>query len=171
MIRPLVALVAITVGAGPAAAQAEATAPAPPPAPAAAPPPPPASPPPSPDPEKPIAPKPPKKTPELLEAGKKVYEVNCLMCHGEKGDGTGPVGLALVPKPRDFAKEPFKQGTKPEQVFLSITGGVKDTPMVGYPQLSEADRWALTYFVLEMVPKPDKGAKSKGKKAAAPATP
>ncbi|OGQ10859.1 MAG: hypothetical protein A2138_06445 [Deltaproteobacteria bacterium RBG_16_71_12] len=110
-----------------------------------------------------MPPKAPKKTPELLEAGKKLYDVNCLPCHGEKGDGNGPVGQALVPKPRDFAKDPFKQGSKPVQVFTSITAGVKDTPMVGYPQLSEEERWALTYHVLELVPKANKGAKAKAK--------
>jgi hypothetical protein len=69
----------------------------------------------------------------------------------------------LVPPPRDFAKDPFKQGTKPEQVFTSITTGVKDTTMVGYPQLSEEERWALSYHVLELVPKANKGSKAKAK--------
>lgn len=115
------------------------------------------------NPEKPVPPKAPKKTPELLEAGKKVYDVNCLPCHGEKGDGNGPVGQALVPKPRDFAKDAFKQGSKPVQVFTSISTGVKDTPMIGYTQLSEEERWAVTYHVLELLPKAKKGAKAKAK--------
>lgn len=121
------------------------------------------------NPEQPLPPKPPKKSPELLEAGKKLYELNCLPCHGEKGDGNGPVGQALVPKPRDFAKDPFKQGSKPEEVFGTLTHGVKDTAMVGYPQLSEDERWALSFHVLELVPKKGKDAKAKAKKD--PSTP
>lgn len=108
----------------------------------------------------------PKATPELLAAGKKIYEVNCLTCHGEKGDGNGEVGKVLNPKPRDFTKEPMKQGAKPEELFKSITEGVKDTPMVGWAQLSEEDRWAVTHYVLTMVPKPDKKG---GKKTDKPA--
>lgn len=117
----------------------------------------------------------PKQTPEMLTAGKKVYETNCLTCHGEKGDGNGEVGKVLNPKPRDFTKEPMKQGGKPEEVFKSITEGVKDTTMVAWAQLSEEDRWAVTYYVLTMVPKPEKKGGKKGDKApdaaAAPATP
>ena len=36
------------------------------------------------------------------EAGKKLYEVNCSQCHGEKGDGQGIATPFLLPKPRDF---------------------------------------------------------------------
>lgn len=118
------------------------------------------------NPEQPLPPKPPKKSPELLEAGKKLYELHCLACHGEKGDGNGPVGQALVPKPRDFAKDPFKQGSKPDEVFLTLTHGVKDTAMVGYPQLSDDERWALTFHVLEMLPKKGKDAKVRTRKDA-----
>lgn len=122
---------------------------------------------PPPNPEKPLPPKAPKKTPELLELGKKVYDAHCLTCHGEKGDGNGPVGQVLVPRPRDFAKDPFKQGTRPEDVFLTVTHGVKDTAMVGYPQLTDEERWAVSFHVLELVPKKAKDGKAKDGKAKA----
>jgi mono/diheme cytochrome c family protein len=41
-------------------------------------------------------------------AGKKIYDVNCLSCHGPAGKGDGPVGAALNPKPRDFSAGAFK---------------------------------------------------------------
>ena len=44
-------------------------------------------------------------------AGKKVYEVNCVACHGTTGKGDGPVGAALNPKPRDFSTAEFKFDT------------------------------------------------------------
>ena len=53
-------------------------------------------------------PTPPKKTPELLTQGKKLYEQNCSPCHGPKGDGKGPAGAALTPAPTDFTK-PYNQ--------------------------------------------------------------
>lgn len=98
----------------------------------------------------------PKKTPELVEKGKALFNTNCAVCHGEKGDGNGPAGAALNPKPRDFAHGPFKQGSRPAQIFKTLTEGVKDTPMVAWAHLTEDDRWALVYYVLELVPKAKK---------------
>lgn len=42
------------------------------------------------------------------QAGKSVYETNCLSCHGPSGKGDGPVGQALNPRPRDFSRGEFK---------------------------------------------------------------
>lgn len=103
------------------------------------------------DPPKPV--KAPAPTKEILDKGKGVFTANCVPCHGEKGEGDGPVGLALNPRPRNFAKDPFKQGTSAEEIFRTISEGVPGTLMVAWPQLSEDDRWAAAHFVRTMVPK------------------
>jgi mono/diheme cytochrome c family protein len=93
---------------------------------------------------------PPKKTPELLARGKKLYEQNCMPCHGAKGDGKGPAGALLKPPPQDFNR-PFSQWTYSKgdlkKVFDVISKGIPNTSMVKWDQLSEQDRWALVYFV------------------------
>lgn len=98
------------------------------------------------------APKPPKKTPELLSQGKKLYEQNCALCHGATGDGKGPAGAALKPPPRTF-NIPFNQWTYSKgnlnKVFDIITKGIPNTAMVKWSQLSEQERWALVYTVVE----------------------
>ena len=38
-----------------------------------------------------------------LEAGKKIYDMNCASCHGAKGMGDGAAAAALNPKPRDLS--------------------------------------------------------------------
>jgi high-affinity iron transporter len=102
---------------------------------------------------------PPKKTPELLAQGKKLYEQNCVTCHGPKGDGKGQLGAALKPPPRDF-NIPFKQWTHSKgdlkKVFEVITKGIPYTSMVKWDQLSEQERWALVYFVVEFAALPKK---------------
>lgn len=103
----------------------------------------------------------PPKDQALLDKGKAAFTTNCVACHGEKGDGTGPAAVALNPKPRNYATEPFKQGDTVDAVFKSITEGVKGTQMVAFNYLPEADRWGLAYWVLEL--------KGKGAPAAAAA--
>jgi len=92
----------------------------------------------------------PKQTPELVAKGKVAFATNCVVCHGEKGDGNGPAGMALNPKPRDFTAGVFKNGNKPEQIFKTITDGLPGTPMAGFKNLPEDDRAALAYYVLSL---------------------
>lgn len=91
-----------------------------------------------------------KKTPELLSQGKKLFEQNCVTCHGPKGDGKGQLGAALKPPPSDFTKPlkqwPYSKGDL-KKVFEAITRGIPNTSMVKWDQLSEKERWALVYTV------------------------
>jgi high-affinity iron transporter len=89
-------------------------------------------------------------SPELIDKGRKSYEMNCAVCHGPGGRGDGPAGLALNPKPRNLAGETFKAGLAPEQVFNTVTNGLKGSNMQGFPSLSEDERWGLAYFVLSL---------------------
>jgi mono/diheme cytochrome c family protein len=97
-------------------------------------------------------PKPPKKTPDLVNLGKKLYDQNCIPCHGAKGEGKGALANTLTPHPSDFAL-PLKDwpNTKgnPEKVFGVITKGIPNSAMVGWSQLSEKERWGLVYRVME----------------------
>jgi high-affinity iron transporter len=96
-------------------------------------------------------PTPPKKTPDLLAQGKKLFEQNCSMCHGPKGDGKGQLGAALKPAPSDFA-EPLKKwpNTKGDlqKIFDVISKGIPNSSMVKWDQLSVEERWALVYYVV-----------------------
>lgn len=93
---------------------------------------------------------PPAVTPELLAKGKSSFTMFCAPCHGEKGVGDGPGAAALNPKPRNFAKEAFKQGETPEQIFKTLSTGIPNTAMVAFAHVPEADRWALAFHVLSL---------------------
>ena len=86
-------------------------------------------------------------TPELMKTGKQVYDVNCAACHGATGEGNGPVAFAIKPPPRNLVKDPFKAGDTVEQIFKTVSDGLPNTKMVGYPTIKEPDRWALAYYV------------------------
>jgi len=105
-----------------------------------------------------VAQKPPKKTPELLSQGKKLYERACTFCHGPQGDGKGQLAATLKTTPGDFTR-PLSQWTHtkgdPKKVFDVITNGIPDTAMAKF-RYSEEERWALAYAVMEF-------SKEKGK--------
>jgi mono/diheme cytochrome c family protein len=101
-------------------------------------------------------------TKEMLEKAKTSFTRNCAACHGEKGDASGQMAAVLVPKPRNFLKEPFKNGNKPEEIFKTVSTGIPGSTMVAFTQLPEDERWALSYYVLELQ-KPGSVLKAKGK--------
>jgi high-affinity iron transporter len=84
---------------------------------------------------------------DMLAAGRAAYASTCMPCHGATGEGNGPVAFAIKPPPRNFKTDPFKAGDSLEQIFATITNGLPNTRMVGYPQLPEHDRWGLAYLV------------------------
>jgi mono/diheme cytochrome c family protein len=92
----------------------------------------------------------PKKTPDLVAKGKVSYATNCSACHGDAGKGDGPAGAALDPKPRNLVSGKFKNGAAANQVFDTLSKGIEGTTMVGYGHLPEDERWALTYYVLDL---------------------
>lgn len=89
-----------------------------------------------------------KATPEILQKGKTSFTTNCLTCHGENGDGNGPAGAMLNPKPRNFATDKFKKGDKPEQIFKTISTGLDGTAMPSFSHLPQDEREALVHYVL-----------------------
>ncbi|HTO96308.1 MAG TPA: cytochrome c [Myxococcales bacterium] len=93
---------------------------------------------------------PPKRSAALLQRGKATYAIFCVACHGERGAGDGSVAPTLNPKPRNFATERFKQGAAVGQIFETLGKGVPGTAMVKFTNLSDEERWALAWYVLEL---------------------
>ena len=95
--------------------------------------------------------KPPVKTPDLLSQGKKLFEENCIQCHGQNGDGKGWKAAELRKKPRNFTL-PFDQWSysrgDPTKVFEALKKGIPDTPMAMF-HFTDEQRWALVYRVME----------------------
>jgi mono/diheme cytochrome c family protein len=92
----------------------------------------------------------PKRTPQLIERGRGAYAVWCIACHGPSGAGDGPSAASLDPRPRNFREQKFKQGARVQEIFRTLGTGVPGTMMKPFTNLSDEDRWALAYYVLEL---------------------
>jgi cytochrome c oxidase cbb3-type subunit I/II len=89
-----------------------------------------------------------------VKLGKKIYQENCAACHGDKGDGKGPQADKLSTKPRNFITGIYKFHTTPsgslpldQDIFRTITRGVRGTSMLAQLQLSEQERWAVVRYL------------------------
>jgi len=86
-------------------------------------------------------------------AGKAVYDRKCVGCHGDKGDGKGPAGELLDPRPRDFTTGVYKirstlnRTPTDQDIFRIITNGMPGTSMPGWAGLPERERWNLVAYV------------------------
>ncbi len=57
------------------------------------------------------------------DQGKKIFTDKCLPCHGEKGDGKGPMASCFSPGPGNFLDSKFWQGDVSNKVTESIIKG------------------------------------------------
>ncbi|HJN77054.1 MAG TPA: cytochrome c [Myxococcota bacterium] len=55
--------------------------------------------------------------------GKAVYTQFCVTCHGPEGDGGGPAGAALDPKPANFTEASFWEGRDEAHLKKVVTEG------------------------------------------------
>jgi cytochrome c oxidase cbb3-type subunit 2 len=89
-----------------------------------------------------------------VTTSERIYRENCAACHGEKGDGKGPEVHRFKTKPRDFTTGIYKFRSTPsgslpmdEDIFRTISRGVRGTGMLAQLQLSEKERWAVTEYL------------------------
>lgn len=75
------------------------------------------------------------KTPPKLDAPAATYKALCQRCHGEKGNGAGPVATYLDPYPRDLTKSGFFNSKPKERFLKSIKDGVGGTSMPAWAKV------------------------------------
>ena len=78
---------------------------------------------------------------------KKAKPMACKMCHGAKGDGTGKLGGALTPKPRNFTCAKTMKDVTPGQMFWIIKNGSKGTGMAPFKTLKDNEIWDVIKYI------------------------
>jgi sulfur oxidation c-type cytochrome SoxX len=88
------------------------------------------------------------KGPATPSGGEAIYKSLCLRCHGEKGDGLGPIAEHLDPAPRDLTKAGFMNSKPETRLVASIRNGVAGTSMPAWGKLvTEEQAKAVLGFI------------------------
>jgi copper transport protein len=91
---------------------------------------------------------------ESVAAGKALFEVRCVPCHGTSGKGDGPLGLTLNPHPADLTIHAIPGVHTDAQLFEWISNGFPGSAMPAFKSLlSDTDRWNLVNFIRTLAPK------------------
>jgi mono/diheme cytochrome c family protein len=96
-----------------------------------------------------------KKTPDVLSAGAETFKENCEVCHGPKGDGTGPTAKSLTIKPANFTDPKLMGAETDGSLFWKMSTGRGAMPN-WEDQLSETERWQHVIYIKSL------GAKAAG---------
>ena len=88
-------------------------------------------------------------SPQNIAAGRATYQERCLPCHGPRGRGDGPAGVALDPRPADLLLH-VPQHTDGE-LFYFVSRGIPGTAMpVWRTVLTESERWEIVQYLREI---------------------
>ena len=89
-------------------------------------------------------------TPDVIQAGERLYATNCAACHGSHGAGDGPAAAGMSPPPanlrwrlrRPIATDGYLMWT------ISDGGAQLGTGMPAFAgMLGEQDRWRIIHFL------------------------
>jgi mono/diheme cytochrome c family protein len=87
-----------------------------------------------------------KETEEVLALGKKKFETYCMVCHGPKGHGDGPVAPKMALRPPPLISDKVK-ALPDGGIFHIITDGQGVMSSYAYQLVEERDRWAIVAYV------------------------
>lgn len=89
-------------------------------------------------------------TPQKVERGKKIWQENCVSCHGPTGAGDGPQAQYFEPGPPNLSAGEYRKGGGKAQVYYTVANGTNGHPV--FEHLPYQDLWAVTHFTRSLGP-------------------
>jgi mono/diheme cytochrome c family protein len=87
-----------------------------------------------------------------IALGRKIYERQCLACHGVKGKGDGPAAAHLEKRPGNLSSPKLWQQSD-GALFWKVNEGHK--PMPTFKNImSDEERWPVINYIRTLAPKP-----------------
>ena len=93
-----------------------------------------------------------KPTPESIAQGKKYYGYDCVMCHGNNGDGKGEVAIDEKLKLGDLSDPATLKGKTDGELFYIIKNGHDHMPPEG-ERLKSPELWNLVNYIRSLATK------------------
>ena len=90
--------------------------------------------------------------PEVLMEGARIFDERCSPCHGERGNGDGPLASVLPIRPRNYHSEEFRWGTRPSDIAATIRLGRSGVMPPFATELTPREIWATAYVVWSWIP-------------------
>lgn len=81
-----------------------------------------------------------------LRRGQELFVINCQMCHGQTGEGVGPIAPFLANKPANLTS-PVVQSKSDGSLFLTITNGITGKMPPLNENLLVSERWDVVNFL------------------------
>lgn len=87
-----------------------------------------------------------------VKAGETLYlqtaqPLACMNCHGVNGDGQGPMGAALDPRPRNFTCGETMRDISDGQMYWIIKNGSAGTGMMAFSGMPDEQIWQLIHYL------------------------
>ena len=87
-----------------------------------------------------------------IALGKKIYERQCLACHGAKGQGDGPAAAHLEKRPGNLSSPKLWEQSD-GALFWKVNEGHRPMPTFKHI-MSDEERWPVINYIRTLSPRP-----------------
>lgn len=88
---------------------------------------------------------------ESRDIGRKIFQSQCKMCHGEKGDGKGDLAQEMDLKVPDFTDPETQKKRTDGELFYILMQGHGEMPSQG-KRLRDEQKWHLINYIRTLAP-------------------
>ncbi|WP_242445223.1 MULTISPECIES: cytochrome c/FTR1 family iron permease [unclassified Shewanella] len=78
---------------------------------------------------------------------KQLFIENCSTCHGDLGQGDGPLAKSLSPEPTNFTDHDRAMNRSLLGLYDAISDGLDGSAMRAFSELNDQQRWSLAFYV------------------------